>query len=97
MARNIWLVCYDICDDKRRQKVFRALEGFGDRLQHSVWRCVLDRRGRIELEAALAEAIHHREDQILFANLGPEQGRGKQALDSLGQDYQPPQDTIMIF
>lgn len=37
--RNTFLVCYDICDDKRLRKVFRTMRDFGDHLQYSVFEC----------------------------------------------------------
>ncbi len=42
MARIRYLVSYDICDPKRLRRVARALEGFGVRLQYSVFECPLD-------------------------------------------------------
>ncbi len=31
--RTSYLICYDICDDKRLRKVFQTMRGFGDHLQ----------------------------------------------------------------
>lgn len=28
--RNTFLVCYDICDDRRLAKVYKTMRGFGD-------------------------------------------------------------------
>ena len=36
------LVSYDISDDKRRRKVCKILEGYGYRVQYSVFECDLD-------------------------------------------------------
>ena len=30
--RQSYLVCYDICDDKRLRKVFQTMRGYGDHL-----------------------------------------------------------------
>jgi CRISPR-associated protein Cas2 len=95
--KRVWLICYDISDDKRRTRIYRVLEGFGLRLQYSVWRCLLDRRGRIELEAALCKHLHHREDQILLIDLGPENGRGQHAIDTLGRLHEIDDNEPMIF
>jgi CRISPR-associated protein Cas2 len=43
-ARTWHLVCYDIRDDARLRKVARLLEGYGERLQYSVFRCRLTPR-----------------------------------------------------
>jgi len=37
--RNTFLVCYDICEDKRLAKVHKTMRGFGDHLQYSVFEC----------------------------------------------------------
>jgi len=44
MARRslTYLICYDIIDDRRRYRIARCLEGFGDRIQYSVFEAVLD-------------------------------------------------------
>lgn len=40
-ARTWHLVCYDIRDDARLRHVRRLLEGYGERVQYSVFRCRL--------------------------------------------------------
>jgi CRISPR-associated protein Cas2 len=37
-----YVVAYDICDDRRRTKVAKVLEDFGDRAQYSVFEMDLD-------------------------------------------------------
>ena len=39
--------------------------------------------------SALAELIHHTEDQVLFIDLGPTEGRGDRVITALGQAYAP--------
>ena len=43
--RTSYLVCYDICDDKRLRKVFQTMRGYGDHLQYSVFECQLTADG----------------------------------------------------
>src|ERR1039458_258300 len=78
--RTSYLVCYDICDDKRLRKVFQLMRGYGDHLQYSVFECQLTATYLVRLRAALAAIIHHTEDQVLFVNLGPAQGRGDRVI-----------------
>ena len=47
------------------------MRGWGDHLQLSVFECRLTRADLVTLEAELAEIIDHREDQVLFVDLGP--------------------------
>jgi CRISPR-associated protein Cas2 len=52
-----WLVSYDVRDDKRLRRCARHMEGYGHRVQYSVFRCWLTRleaeRLRWELTALL--------------------------------------------
>lgn len=85
--RISYLVCYDICDDKRLRKVFQILRGYGDHLQYSVFECQLTVTDLVRLRAELAEVIHHKEDQVLFVDLGPAEGRGDRVITALGKPY----------
>ncbi|MCC6393274.1 MAG: CRISPR-associated endonuclease Cas2 [Bryobacterales bacterium] len=85
--RNSYLVCYDICDDKRLRKVFKTMRGYGDHLQFSVFECQLTRMDMVRLRAELSAMIHHAEDQVLFVDLGPAEGRGDRVITALGKPY----------
>lgn len=85
--RNSYLVCYDICDDKRLRLVFKTMRAYGDHLQYSVFECQLRPVDLVKLKAELAEIIHHREDQVLFVDLGPAEGRGERVITALGKPY----------
>jgi CRISPR-associated protein Cas2 len=39
------------------------------------------------LRAELSAVIHHTEDQVLFVNLGPAEGRGERVITALGKPY----------
>ena len=45
--RKWYLLTYDVRDDGRLHRVARLLEGYGERLQYSVFRC---RLGEVELQ-----------------------------------------------
>ena len=85
--RTSYLVCYDICDDKRLRKVFQTMRGFGDHLQYSVFECQLTGSDLARRRGELAKIINHREDQVLFVNLGPAEGRGERVITALGLPY----------
>ena len=85
--RTSYLVCYDICDDKRLRKVFQIMRGYGDHRQYSVFECQLTAMDLVRLRAELTATIHHTEDQVLFVNLGPAQGRGDRVITALGKPY----------
>ena len=85
--RFSYLVCYDISDDKRLRKVFRAMRNYGDHLQYSVFECQLTPSDLARCRHELAQIIHHKEDQVLFVSLGPSEGRGERVITALGKPY----------
>ncbi len=85
--RSSYLVCYDIADDKRLRRVFKTMRGFGDHLQFSVFECQLTAGDLIRCREELRQIIHHGEDQVLFVNLGPSDGRGERVITALGKPY----------
>jgi len=85
--RSSYLVCYDICDEKRLRQVFKIMRGFGDHLQYSIFECQWTPTDIVRCRAALAKVIHHDEDQVLFVNLGPAEGRGERVITALGKPY----------
>lgn len=95
--RTTYLVCYDITDDKRLKRTFKACCGFGDHLQYSVFECDLNPSEKIELETVLAGIINHDEDQVLFLSLGPTEGRGDRVITSLGLPYTKMDAPCFVF
>ena len=85
--RTTYLVCYDICDEKRLRLVFKTMRGFGDHLQYSIFECQFTTADLARCRAELSNIIHHGEDQILFVSLGPSEGRGDRVITALGQPY----------
>jgi CRISPR-associated protein Cas2 len=85
--RNSYIVSYDISDPKRLRQVFKAMRAWGDHLQLSVFECQLTSMDLARLRAELADIIHHSEDQVLFVDLGPAQGRGDRVITALGKPY----------
>jgi len=85
--RNSFLVTYDIANDKRLRKVFRTLRDFGDHLQFSVFECQLTPTDLVRSRHLLSEIIKHDEDQVLFVDLGPSEGRGDRVISAIGLPY----------
>lgn len=85
--RQSYLVCYDISDDKRLARVAKAMRGFGDRIQYSVFECQFTRADLVRCRESLGALIHHKQDQVLFVHLGPTEGRGDRVITSLGRAY----------
>ena len=85
--RNSYIISYDIADPKRLRRVFKTMRAWGDHLQFSVFECQLTRLELVRLRAELADIIHHDEDQVLFVDLGPAEGRGERVITTLGKPY----------
>jgi len=93
---RLYIVTYDIADQKRWRRVFKTMEGYGLWLQLSVFQCRLTARRRAELAQRLEEIIHHAEDHVLLMDLGPaEQVEPK--VESLGKSFTAqPREVIII-
>lgn len=61
-----YVVVYDIPCDKRRKKVSDLLEGYGERVQYSVFECVLTQKKYDELRQRLKQRIKDKEDSVRF-------------------------------
>jgi CRISPR-associated protein Cas2 len=95
--RTRYIVTYDISDDDRRNKVFRALRGRGDHIQYSVFRCDMSDSERVTLIATLHLLIAHAEDQILMIDLGPVDGRAASCVSAIGRRYLAPERTVVVI
>jgi CRISPR-associated protein Cas2 len=84
MERRCYVVTYDISSPKRWRKVFRAMHGFGEHVQLSVFRCDLTPLQQALLLRALDELIHHHEDQVLIIDLGPSSPKTIAGIKVLG-------------
>ncbi len=47
------IVTYDISDNKKRNNIVKILETFGERIQYSVFECILNKRKIITLKKSL--------------------------------------------
>jgi len=63
------LVVYDVADDERRNKVAKALEGFGRRLQYSIFECRLSEADFERMRARLTELLVLDEDGLIIVEL----------------------------
>jgi CRISPR-associated protein Cas2 len=83
---RLYIVAYDISDQRRWRRVFRAMHGFGEWLQLSVFQCRLTRRRRAEMETRLRGLIKDGEDHILLVDVGPADGIHV-AVESIGKTF----------
>lgn len=70
MDERLYIVTYDIGDQKRWRAVFKLMNGYGEWLQLSVFQCRLSRCRHAELVQTLDQIIHHKDDHVLLLDLG---------------------------
>lgn len=90
----LYVVSYDIPDDRRRARVHSALTGYGTWVQYSVFECFLDRKQRMKLEARLHKEIHHKEDTIRIYGLC---GACHPKVEVLGQGTAPQEEHVYLL
>ncbi len=61
---TLYIVAYDIPDDKRRTKVHRTLCGYGAWTQYSLFECWLTKRQLLELRAKLGRHLIAERDSV---------------------------------
>lgn len=68
------LVSYDVAQDekgeRRLRRVAKLLENYGQRVQFSVFECLVDPAQWIELKSKLLKEINAEYDSLRFYNLG---------------------------
>ncbi len=83
--RRCYLVCYDICDDKRLRQVFKIMKGYGEHWQYSIFFCVLKPIDRVRMQGDLEDVMNLKQDQVLIIDLGQNQDAARAATTVLGQ------------
>jgi CRISPR-associated protein Cas2 len=92
---HLYIVSYDIRDEKRWRRVFKLMRGYGEWLQLSVWQCRLSRRRHAELVALLDGAIRASEDHIVMLDLGPADAVTPRVV-SLGKTFIPVEREAVV-
>lgn len=91
-----YLVCYDIGNPRRWRKVFRAMKGYGEWLQLSVFHCRLSREKHLRMQDRLGELINRSEDHLLIIDLGPAE-TVELRVESLGRAFEPiEKDPVIV-
>ena len=88
MQEHLYIVAYDISDDKRLRKVFKLMKGYGEWLQFSIFQCRLSARRHAELMSLLDGMIINGRDHVVMMDLGPADSV-KPKIISLGKSFDP--------
>jgi len=96
--RSVYLVCYDVADDKRLRQTYRKMCGFGDPVQYSVFRCELSPTERQLLKEALWSILNWEHDRVMLIDLGPAGARGDRCIEFWGEPrVELPSRTAVII
>lgn len=90
-ARTLYLVCYDIADPARLNRVRKYLTGYKVGGQKSFFECWLTASELVEVCRTLGEMIDLEDDRAHVFQLDP-----RMACDFLGQARKPVIDVFMI-
>jgi CRISPR-associated protein Cas2 len=95
MARRRYLVAYDIRDDRRLRSIAGCMEGYGERIQYSVFICDLSGREMVDMRSDVEALMKMTEDSVMVIDLG-------QAGDSsrflfLGHHEKLPSSTAVVI
>ena len=88
------LVVYDIPNDKRRTKLSNFLEGYGRRVQFSVFECFLSLDEMRELYEKVKKLVKPAEDNVRFYWISQE--AVSRVLTIGGESPQPPPKYYVI-
>ena len=61
-----WLVCYDVREPQRLRRAAKHLEGYGERMQYSVFRCWMTDQQTQRLRWELTELLAAEDDVLLI-------------------------------
>jgi CRISPR-associated protein Cas2 len=70
VARRRYLVAYDIREDRRLRSVAACCEGYGERIQYSVFICDLSDEEAVTMRGDIEVRIKRSEDSVMIIDLG---------------------------
>lgn len=96
--RQYVLVSYDIADSKRWRKVYKIMKGYGEHVQLSVFICQLTDLDMAQLKIKLDDEVHHKEDQVMFVEIGPvTRNQLEKRISTVGREYMPRDLAKLIY
>lgn len=88
---SLWVVAYDISEDRERDQAERVLLGFGFRVQKSVFECRITRGQGKQLKERLACLSLQTGFVVIYRSAGA------QRIAAIGADPPPPPDAEAAF
>lgn len=84
---HLYVISYDIGDQKRWRRLFKLMHGYGEWLQLSVFQCRLSERRHAELVGLINGIIIDGQDHVMMLDLGPADSV-KPRVVSLGKAFE---------
>ncbi|MBO8138790.1 MAG: CRISPR-associated endonuclease Cas2 [Desulfotomaculum sp.] len=89
-----YIIAYDITDDRRRNKIHKALKDYAVPVQYSVFEARLSDKDYITLQHKLERLMNSKEDSIIFYR---QCARCSEDLLRMGKSADPFGDGIFIL
>lgn len=64
--KTLYVIAYDLSNDKRRTKIHNILSGFGQWTQYSLFECHLTDKQYLQLRQRLAKVLQADQDSLRF-------------------------------
>jgi len=80
-----YLICYDVVNDPRRERLANVLQSYGDRVQYSVFLIDAKPAKLVRLRAAMQQVIDLEADSVLICSLGPLTAGGQRRVEFVGR------------
>ena len=93
--RDFYVIAYDVVDDRRRNKIARWLERYGERVQYSVFEMYLTAKEWERLQKGLLRHLNAEEDSIRVYRLCAV-CRGRIIHLGQGETLPPPGPVVVI-
>lgn len=90
----LYLVSYDIPDDRRRTKLAKAIKDFGDRVQYSVFECILDQALLDRMTRRIRKIIVEKDDSVRIYSLC---AGCEKAISIIGQGEVTKEEEVYIL
>jgi CRISPR-associated protein Cas2 len=66
---SLYVICYDVPDDRRRTKLHKTLTAFGEWRQYSLFECYLTSKQLLQLTSRITRLIKPAEDHVRIYRL----------------------------
>lgn len=66
VPKKLWIIAYDISDDKTRLKISKLLETYGLRCNYSLFECLVTDTQKLKIQKKIAKITGDSKDSVLF-------------------------------